>query len=366
MSTAEPSAPKGDTVAIGDRDPIDRGALTRWLVARGVVADGVDVDVVRFAAGHSNLTYRVDAGGRSFVLRAPPPGAATVGGTGHDMLREQRVMARVGAAYKKVPAIVAVEEDASASPLGVPFYLMAHVAGRVLRHRAPKDLDLSAPRMRAITGAVVDELAAVHAVDVDAAGLADLGRAEGYVARQVEGWIGRYERARTDEVSDLEAAIPWLRAHTPSTTSGPPTLVHNDFKLDNVVLADDLSAIRAVLDWELCTVGEPLTDLGTTLAYWVEADDGDAVRALPLGLTHLPGSLTRLEVVERWQERTGRTAQNMVFYYVLSSFKVATIAQQIYARYVKGFTADPRFAALGFAAALVGQRIATVVERDSV
>ncbi|MDP2343845.1 MAG: phosphotransferase family protein [Deltaproteobacteria bacterium] len=358
-------SPAPGTVALTDRDVVDVKALGAWLLARGI-GDGA-VDVTRFPSGHSNLTYLVQTAGRSVVLRAPPPGAATIGGAGHDVVREQRILSRLKPVYAKVPATLGFQETAEGSPLGVPFYLMERVEGRVLRHRKPKDIELPPATMQALTEGFVDELATLHKVDVAAAGLADLGKPEGYVQRQVDGWRGRYDKARTDEISDLERTSIWLKDNVPSTSSGPPTLVHNDFKLDNLVLADDdVTRIVAVLDWELCTIGEPLTDLGTSLAYWVEDGDGDDVKALPMGLTWLPGCLTRAQIVSRWEERSGREAEHLLFYYVLATFKVATIAQQIYSRYVKGFTKDERFALLGFATAVIGARAAKALDAGKI
>lgn len=361
-------AAKGSTVALTDKDAVDVDALRVWLHDRDVFGRAIgDIVVTRFPAGHSNLTYLVDGPRRSVVLRAPPPGAATIGGAGHDMVREARILQRLKPVYDKVPAVLGVQESAEGSPLGVPFYAMEKIEGRVLRQKKPKDLELTPAIMRKLTEGFVDELAGLHGVDVGAAGLADIGKPEGYVQRQVDGWVGRYEKAKTDEISDLENAATWLKANTPTTTSGPATVVHNDFKLDNLVLdAADPTKIVAVLDWELSTLGEPLTDLGTSLAYWVEAKDGDDVKALPMGLTWLDGALTRQQIVGRWEEKTGRTASHLLFYYVLASFKVATIAQQIYARYVKGFTKDERFALLGFATAVIGGRIARSLEAGSV
>ena len=345
-----------DTVALSDSDRVDGAALGRWLQERGI-GDGA-VDVTRFPAGHSNLTYLLRSSGRSLVLRAPPPGAATIA-AGHDVVREHRILTRLRPVYGKVPEPLASQETAEGSPLGVPFYVMERVEGRILRTKRPKDVELTPSIMQALTTGVADELAALHNVDVAAAGLEDLGKPAGYVQRQVDGWRGRYDKARTDEISDLERVSLWLKEHVPSSSSGPPTLVHNDFKLDNLVLdGADPTRIIAVLDWELATIGEPLTDLGTALAYWIEAADGDDVKALPMGLTWLPGCLTRQQLVARWQERSGREAQDLLFYYVLAMFKVATIAQQIYSRYVKGFTKDERFALLGFATAVIGAKAA--------
>ena len=353
------------TTALTDKDVVtDPVALGAWLLERGL-GDG-QAEVSRFPAGHSNLTYLVRSGGRSLVLRAPPPGAKTIA-TGHDVVREHRVLQRLKPVYEKIPTPLGSQDTAEGSPLGVPFYVMERVEGRILRHKPPKDLELTPALMQALTTHLVDELAALHRVDVEAAGLTDIGKPEGYVQRQVDGWRGRYDKARTDEISDLERVSAWLRDNVPSTSSGPPTLVHNDYKLDNLVLAnDDVTRIVAVLDWELSTIGEPLTDLGTTLAYWVEAGDGDDVKALPMGLTWLPGCLTRAEIVARWEERSGRQAQHLLFYYVLAMFKVATIAQQIYSRYVKGFTKDERFALLGVATAVIGAKAASALDAGKV
>ena len=364
----EPPAATDTTVALSEKDLIkdgaDAAALGAWLRQRGL-GDG-DIRVTRFPAGHSNLTYLVHTQQGALVLRAPPPGAATIV-SGHDVVREQRILSRLKSVYDKVPTILGVQETANDSPLRVPFYVMTRVEGRILRHKRPGDLDLTSSVMGALTRNFVDELAALHRVDVVGAGLADIGKPEGYVQRQVDGWRARYEQARTDENSDLQLLSLWLNDHVPTLASGPPALVHNDFKLDNVVLAAlNIERIVAVLDWELSTLGEPLTDLGTTLAYWVEDGDGDDIKALPMGLTWLPGCLTRTALVDRWQEQSGRPAHNLIFYYVLAMFKVATIAQQIYARYVKGFTKDERFALLGFAAAIIGARAVRALDSDSV
>jgi len=350
---AQPWLPRTVPLTVADR--VDVNALATFLRDAGVDTNGVDLKVSRFPGGHSNLTYLVQAGPRRLVIRAPPPGAHTV--SGHDMVREHRLLQALRPHYHKVPSTIAVCIDAATSPLGTPFYAMEAVAGRVLRHKVPDDVTLDPETMTRLSTALVDELAVLHGVDVTGAGLADLGRPEGYVQRQVDGWCARYDKARTDDVSDIDAIMTWLKHHVPGRSSGPPTVVHNDFKLDNLVLADDdVTRIRAVLDWELCTIGEPLTDLGTTLAYWVQGDDDDSVKSLPMGLTWLPGTLSRLEVVRRWEERTGRSAHDVLFYYVLASFKVAVIAQQIHARYVRGFTTDERFALLGLAVAIIGAR----------
>jgi aminoglycoside phosphotransferase (APT) family kinase protein len=217
--------------------------------------------------------------------------------------------------------------------------------GIILRKRLPEALGVDPATLRSMCGALVDQLAALHAVDLDAAGLRDLGRPEGYVRRQVEGWIDRFARAKTSDVPDIERLGAWLRERIPPDAAG--TLVHNDYKFDNVMLDPaDPTRIVAVLDWELCTVGDPLMDLGTTLGYWVQDDDDPRWQAMAFGPTNAPGAMTRRELAERYAERTGRDVSGMLFYYCFALLKIAGIVQQIYFRWSKGYTRDRRFATL--------------------
>jgi aminoglycoside phosphotransferase (APT) family kinase protein len=220
--------------------------------------------------------------------------------------------------------------------------------------------------MRRISTALVDTLAELHAVDPAAAGLADLGHPAGYVARQVAGWTDRYLKAKTDEVPEVEAAAAWLAAHLPPER-GTATLIHNDYKYDNVVLdAADLARVVAVLDWEMATIGDPLMDLGTTLGYWIDADDPPEHQALPFGPTMLPGNLTRVEVVARYAERTGRAVDEVLFYYVFALLKIAVIAQQIYRRFQDGHSRDPRFAGMIVGVRILGATAARALDRGRI
>jgi aminoglycoside phosphotransferase (APT) family kinase protein len=201
--------------------------------------------------------------------------------------------------------------------------------------------------MQRISTAFVDNLVEIHGIDYAAAGLEEMGQPEGYVRRQIEGWTKRYFNARTDDVPSIERLAKWLDEHAPAD-SRHGALIHNDYKYDNVVLApDDLSKITAVLDWEMATTGDPLMDLGTTIAYWVDADDTDEWQQYGFGLTSMPGSLRRAEVVDRYASKSGRDLSNVIFYYAYGLLKIAGIVQQIYARYRAGITKDPRFAGLG-------------------
>jgi aminoglycoside phosphotransferase (APT) family kinase protein len=252
------------------------------------------------------------------------------------------------------------EED---SPLAAPFYVMERVPGLILRNRPPPGLALTPERMRGLSEAFVDQLAALHALDLDASGLRAFGKPEGYLSRQVRGWTERYARAKTDEIPELEAMAAWLARELPPEAE--PALIHNDFKYDNLVLDPESLAIRAVLDWEMATVGDPLSDLGMALAYWIQADDPKGLRALDLGLTGLPGNLTRAELVRRYAQVTGRDTRHVGWHYVLSLFKVAVIAQQIYARFHQGLTHDERFGALIGAVRTLGWFGAQTIDRGT-
>jgi aminoglycoside phosphotransferase (APT) family kinase protein len=319
-------------------EELDVAALQAYLGGRLPGFAG-PVEVRQFPRGFSNLTYLVRAGGRELVLRRPPFGADVRGG--HDVVREHRILAALHPVWPKVPRPVLCCDDPSV--LGAPFYLMERVAGVVLRDRPPAGVTLDEATMRGVCLAAVDTLAELHAVDWRAAGLEGLGRPEGYVRRQVEGWTARWQASMTDAVPEMDEAAAWLAAHLPA--EGAPAVIHNDFKYDNLVLDPaDLTRARAVLDWEMATLGDPLMDLGTTLAYWAEAADPPELKMF--GVTHLPGNLDRRGVVERYAAKTGRDLSGISFHHAYGLFKVAVIAQQIYARYRAGKTKDPRFAGL--------------------
>ncbi len=358
MSASGPTGPLDSPGAVrpGEELPTDR--LAAWLAERDPALAGPWA-VEQFPGGHSNLTYLLSAGERELVLRRPPVGSAVK--TAHDMGREYRILSRLPAVYPKAPRALFSCDDPAV--IGAPFYLMERVSGIVLRQpRLPPGLALPPAAMRRLSEAVVDGLAELHAVDPAAAGLSDLGRPEGYVARQVAGWRERWVKSRTDEVPAMDAVAAWLGDHLPPESAAPAALIHNDFKYDNLVLAADLSAIRAVLDWEMATLGDPRMDLGTSLGYWMDPDDDPALRSLPAGPTTAPGNLTRREVAQRYAEATGRDLGDLVFFYAFGLFKIAVIAQQIYARYQRGLTADPRFAALLGAVRVLGKTAARALE----
>lgn len=321
-------------------EELDRERLTAYL-DEALDEPLADLRILQFPSGFSNLTYLLRGSARELVLRRPPFGSKVR--SAHDMGREARVLKALEEVYDRVPRVVARCEDEAV--LGAPFYVMERVRGTILRAGWKTEVYPGPREMHLAGRALVETLAELHAVDWRAAGLADLGRPERYVRRQVEGWIDRYERARTDEVEEMEVVGRWLRDHLPAERPG--ALVHNDFKYDNLVYDPaDFWKVIAVLDWEMATLGDPLMDLGTTLGYWLDPADPPELRALGLSPTTVPGNPTRSEVAQLYAEGTGADLSDLVFYYAQGLYKIAVIVQQIYARYRAGATRDSRFARL--------------------
>ena len=348
-----------DAGEVRDEERLDLERLRPFVAAALPGASG-RLEARQFRQGHSNLTYLVRLGDREAVLRRAPIGARVK--RGHDMRREFQLLAALQGAYPRAPRPFAFCDDTSL--IGAPFYLMERVRGVVIRgDGSASGIDLTPELVRRISTALIDNLVELHAVDV--ARLAELGRPEGYVARQVLGWSERYQAAKTEEIAPLEAAAAWLAANRPAERG--VALVHNDYKQDNVVLdPGDLGRIVAVLDWEMATVGDPLMDLGTMLGYWVDPDDDDDLKARTYGPTLLPGSLSRRDLVERYAERSGRAVGDPLFYYVFALFKLAVIIQQIYRRYVGGLTSDDRFAGLGERVRTLGAQAARALDRGRI
>lgn len=315
--------------------------------------------ISQFPSGFSNLTYLLKSGNKEYVLRRPPFGANIKGG--HDMGREFKVLSLLKPVYPKVPTPMLHCLDESV--IGAEFYVMERVSGVILRGRPPKGLVLTPSVMKSISEACIDNLANLHTMDLKTAGLESFGKPEGYTNRQVEGWINRYYKAETDTISAMDEVAEWMKANMPEQQY--VSFIHNDYKYDNLVLnPEKLDEIIAVLDWEMSTVGNPLMDFGTSLAYWAQADDSDALK--PFSLTWLPGNLKRAEFADRYGEKTGFDLSNQVFYYVFGAFKIGVIIQQIYARYKKGLTQDPRFANLIYAVMACADNARKAIERDKI
>lgn len=338
-------------------EELDLTALAAYLTAHLAEASGSLV-VEQFPGGYSNLTYLLRLGAQELVLRRPPFGAAIK--SAHDMLREYTVLSRLQGVYDKAPRPLLYCEDETV--LGAPFYVMERVKGIILRPQMAPAMTPPAPLMRRIAGALVDSLVELHQVDLEAAGLQNFGKPVGYTQRQIEGWARRYLAAKTDNIPEIEQTAAWLAGHMPPDNRA--ALIHNDYKYDNLVLNPaDWGRIIAVLDWEMATVGDPLMDLGTSLGYWVQADDPPILQMLALSPTMLPGNLSRVEVVERYAQASGRSVDDIVFYYVYGLFKIAVIVQQIYHRYKLGYTHDPRFAGLIHAVQVCGQTALQAIAR---
>lgn len=326
--------------AIRPGEEVDSASLQPYL-ADNIPNFGVIESISQFPGGYSNLTYLIKTNQREFVLRRPPFGAKAIKG-GHDMGREFRVLTLLQqAGYQRIPEPVLYCDDESV--IGSSFYVMARVPGVILRAPSASRMGITTDVMRRLSESLVDALVDLHALNIHQTGLIGLGKPEGYIQRQVDGWSRRYLAAQTDDIPAMTNLARYLTDHLPPENA--PTLLHNDFKYDNVVLnPDELSDIRAVLDWEMCTVGDPLMDVGTSLSYWAETDD-DGFRK-SLNLSWLPGNLTRQEFAQRYTERSGRDVSNLLYFYVFGLFKNAVVVQQIYSRYKKGLTSDERFANL--------------------
>jgi aminoglycoside phosphotransferase (APT) family kinase protein len=300
------------------------------------------LEIEQFPGGHSNLTYLVRFGARELVLRRPPFGP--VAPTAHDMPREYRVLSLVHPVFGLAPKPYLLCEDESI--LGVPFYVMERRRGFVLRRDLPPELAGRPDLCRRISEAMIDRLADLHAVDIERTGIAQIGKPDGFVERQIRGWAGRWERAKTSEVPAMAEITRWLLERIPRPTGA--SIVHNDFKLDNVMFdPEDPSRAIAILDWEMCTVGDPLVDLGLLLSYWPEAGDPEVRRESISPVTTLPGWLRRQDLVKRYAARTGCDVSEIRFYEAFALFKIAVVVQQIYFRFARGQTHDARFASFG-------------------
>ena len=305
--------------------------------------------VRQFPSGASNLTYLITLGQRELVLRRPPFG--TKPKSGHDMNREYTILKALGPVYPYCPRPLAYTEDPAV--MGCPFYVMEGIPGIVLRKDLPASLGLGSGDVTRLCKNLVRVLHELHDIDYKGIGLGGFGKPAGYVERQVTGWIRRYRAAHTPDVPDAETVIAWLQEKMPPDTD-MPGLIHNDYKFDNVVLdpKNPLNII-GVLDWEMATLGDPLMDLGGTLAYWVEPDDPEEMQLMRTVPTNAEGMLKRRDLVAFYEQLSGRPMTHYDFYYCFGLFKLAGICQQIYYRYYHGQTQDERFKVFGHVTAIL-------------
>lgn len=329
--------PLDEARAVRAGEELDATAVDAWLKAQVPTLEGTP-RVTQYSGGASNWTYRLEYANRDLILRRPPAG--TKARSAHDMAREYTVQKALKPLYPAVPTMVGLCQDPSV--IGSDFYVMERIPGLIPRSRMPPGLHLDAAQTRQLCTNVIDKLLELHKVDYRAVGLESLGKGPGYPRRQIEGWSERYEKARTWNVPSFRFVREWLAVNTPDDVA--TCVIHNDWRFDNVVLDPQRpTEVIGVLDWEMATLGDPLMDLGNTLAYWVHADDPWLMRITRRQPTHLPGMLRREEVVAYYLERSGLKPANWAFYEVYGLFRLAVIAQQIYYRYHHKQTRNPAF-----------------------
>ncbi len=348
-------------IDVRNGEELDTEVLAEYLKDK-IPGVGDDIIVRQFPGGFSNLTYLLKSGDVEMVLRRPPKGANIK--TAHDMGREYRILSCLRPVFPYCPEpLVYCRDD---SVLGAPFYIMRRIPGIILRKDLPEGLSFTPEEAQVLCERLLDLHMRLHAIDVKAAGLDFLGKPEGYVKRQVEGWSKRYRNAGTPDAPDFESVMQWLNEKQPPDTDAP-AIVHNDFKFDNVVLdIDDPMSIIGVLDWEMATYGDPLMDLGNSLAYWVQKDDPQEMQLIKLMPTDMDGALTREDLIRRYGEKSGRNMSNFDFYYCFGLFRLAVIAQQIYGRYYRGLTKDKRFAMLIHGVRVLEQASIQVIENAKI
>ena len=346
--------------AIRQGEELDARAIDTYLKAHISDLRG-EPQISQFPGGASNLTYLLRYADRELVLRRPPFGSKAK--SAHDMGREFRILNQLRNAFPYCPQAFVHCTDTSV--IGAEFYVMQRLDGIILRADLPAELQFTPAQTTTLCKSFIDRLVELHQVDYQACGLAELGKPEGYVARQIMGWSERYDNARTPDAPAWQEVRTWLEEKMPADHPRP-AIVHNDYRFDNVILdANDPLRIIGVLDWELTTLGDPLMDLGNTLAYWIEAGDPAPVQLMRRQPSNAPGMLTRQAFVDYYAERAGIRIDSFDFYYIYGLFRLAGIVQQIYYRYYHGQTADKRFASFVQMNALLEQMALGVIARSS-
>lgn len=329
-----------DTIQVRKGEELDKARLEQFVRKHIPGVPDVPMEVEQFSAGHSNLTYLLRFEEWEAVLRRPPLGP--VAPKAHDMQRESTVLKNLHALYHTAPKVYVFSEDESI--VGSPFFIMERRKGVVVDTTFPDDINYEPMIGKKISQLMVDQLVALHQVDYQQTDLVNLAKPEGFLERQVGGWIKRYGRAKTEEIENVDALTTWLKEHIP--TSPEPTVIHYDYKLNNAMFSDDFSEMVGLFDWEMTTIGDPLTDLGVAAAYWMDADDPESLKKA-LGeppVTVRDGFFSRKEFLEDYAAKSGRDISNIHYYLTFAYFKLAVILQQIYYRYANGQTTDKRFA----------------------
>lgn len=318
-----------------------------------------EVEVTQFAGGNSNLTYRLKYANNDLVVRRPPFG--TKAKSAHSMIREYEIMNKLKPVYTSVPETLYYTDDESI--IGSEFYVMRKVDGLLITDKLPPEWNFTPADTRRFCTCFWEKLIELHQVDYEAAGLGDFGKPEGYVERQVLGWNRRFERALTPDVDNFSDVRGWLEANMPADNIRH-SILHGDYRIDNAIIdKDEPCNILAVLDWEICAIGDPLMDLGNSLAYWIEDGDPFEMSQLVVQPSNAPGMLTRQEILDLYQERTGVDTSNFTFYLVYGYFRLGVILQQIYYRYFHGQTQDERFKLFGVATQQLGEHCRRMISR---
>ena len=335
--------------------------LKKFLLNNNLIKSEKNELVIRqFYNGYSNLTYLLKIEEKEYVLRRPPFAAPK---RGHNMGREFKVLSKLHNVFEKTPVTYAYTEDVKI--LGAPFYIMNKVEGIILTAKEAKDRNVSPNDFKKIADTWLDTFVELHEVDYKAAGLESLGNPEGYVQRQVKNWGKQYLAAATEEVIAAHKVMSWMENNQPRNYDY--SLIHNDYKYDNVVFVNDQwENILAVLDWEMCTLGDPMMDLGTSLGYWTTATDADFLKQGLPSPTIMPGNPSRTEIVHEYALKSGRDIKNLTYYFAYGLFKIAVIAQQIYYRFKHGYTKDPRFASLNKVSALCCNTAWNAIQKDRI
>ncbi|MGY0694478.1 phosphotransferase family protein [Virgibacillus sp. FSP13] len=331
-----------DTINVRKGEELNKTALQQFVRENILGIPDGSLEIEQFGAGHSNLTYLLRIGSWEAVLRRPPLGP--VAPKAHDMEREYKILSGLNPLYKAAPKPYVFSEDEQI--VGSPFFIMERRKGIVVDSKFPDDIVYEPALGRKISELMVDKLVELHQIDFAETNLVNMSKPDGFMERQVNGWIKRYERAKTEDVSGVEQLTEWLQANIP--VSPEPTIIHYDYKLNNAMFSEDFSEMTGLFDWEMTTVGDPLADLGAALSYWIEPDDPEELQT-GLGkpsVTIKEGFFTRREFLQDYATKSGRDVSDMHFYLTFAYFKLAVIIQQIYYRYYKGQTNDARFANL--------------------
>ena len=322
-------------------EELDKIKISNFFFDNNLISNkNIKPKIQQFSNGYSNLTYLINFEQSNFVLRCPPKGAVK---KGHDMSREYNVLSKLNTSFNKVPKTYIYNDDLSI--LNSPFYVMEMVDGIILTGKEVNKRNIKADDFGKISKVWLETFVELHSLDYKSIGLENLGRPNGYIDRQIEIWSKQYNIAKTTEIESANKVIKWLFENKPSLQN--TSIIHNDYKYDNVVFKDEnWNKINSILDWEMCTIGDPLMDLGTSIAYWTMSNDHPLILNGLKSPTIFEGNPSRSKIVELYCKKTNTKIDDFVFYYVYGLFKIAVIVQQIFFRFKKGLSSDQKFSKL--------------------